>query len=46
MQDQLIKIRVCKNCNLVKNLEEFPKNRKKMKIISRIDTCVISAAKK
>ena len=30
MQDQpLIKIRVCKNCNLVKNLDEFPKNRNK-----------------
>ena len=29
MQDQLIKIRVCKNCNLVKNLNEFPKNRNK-----------------
>ena len=31
MQDQpLIKIRVCKNCNIIKNLQnDFPKNRNK-----------------
>ena len=38
MQDQpLIKIRVCKNCNLIKNLQnDFPKNRTKMRMLSPI----------